>query len=138
RTTRVGARFLFLAPADSLEEADRFVQRGASSPLLDALSEKAKAQPVDAQVVCVLDDADSGYRRRIQLSSVVIEQKPEDPPYLGLPGDPGSGGVAVDIDTYTRPEEEHFAKVSLFVQESYLKSRALAADIFRWLVGRQK
>ncbi|HJT76145.1 MAG TPA: hypothetical protein VJ739_02995 [Gemmataceae bacterium] len=138
RTTRVGTRFAFLAPSDSLEEADRFMRRAASSPMLDAVVEQTKSEAREGQFVYVLDDLQSGHRRRVTLLSAVIEQKPEDPPFVGLPGDSGSGGVAVDLDTYTRPEEAHFAKVSMFVQENYGKSRSQARGLFTWLLSQQK
>jgi hypothetical protein len=138
RTIRVGARFVFLAPSDSLEEADRFMWKAAESPLINAIAEETKGQPTEAQLVCVLDDPQSGYRQRITLASALIEQKPEDPPFLGLPGDQGSGGVLVDIDTYTRPEETHLGKISMFFQENYLKSQSQAMTIFGWLLRHQK
>lgn len=138
RTTRVGTRFAFLAPADNLEEADRFMWKAAASSLLNAVADKTKSQPREAQLIYVLDDPESGYRRRVTLSSVVVEQKPEDPPYLGLPGDQGSGGVVVDIDTYTRPEESQVGKTSIFVQDNYLKSRSQATGILAWLLQQQK
>lgn len=138
RTTRVGTRFAFLAPSDNLEEADRFMWKAADSPLINAVAEETKSQPREAHLMYVLDDPESGYRRRVTLSSVVLEQKPEDPPYLGLPGDQGSGGVVVDIDTCTRPEEAQLGKASMFVQENYLKSRSQAMGIFAWLLRQQK
>jgi hypothetical protein len=138
RTTRVGTRFAFLAPADNLEEADRFMWKASASSLFNAVADKTKSQPREAQLTYVLDDPESGYRRRVGLSSVVIEQKPEDPPYLGLPGDKGSGGVVVDIDTFTRPDESQFGKTSMFVQDNYLKSRSQAGGIFAWLLQQQK
>lgn len=138
RTTRVGTRFGFLAPSDSLEEADRFIWKAASSPLLDAVAAETKSHPREAQLAYILDDPESGYRRRVTLTSVILEQKPEDPPFLGLPGDLGVGGVVVDIDTYTRPEGSHLGKASMFVQENYLKSRSQATGLFAWLLSQQK
>lgn len=138
RTIRVGARFSILAPSDSLEEADRFVFKGTGSPLLDAILEKTKAEPREGQLAYVLDDPKSRHRRLVKLFSIVMDHKPEDPPYTGLPGDRGSGGVMVDIDTYTRPEVGHQGKVSTFVQESFLKSRELTKGILGWLLTRQK
>jgi hypothetical protein len=138
RTTRIGTRFVFLAPSDSLEEADRFMWKAAASPLSEAVAEKSKSTPSEAQVGFLLDDSASGYRRRFALSSLLVDQKPEDAPFLGLPGEPGSGGVGVDIDTYNRPEETHLAKASVFVQESFLRARSLTADILAWMLGHQK
>ena len=138
RATRVGTRFAFLAPSDNLEEADRFMWKAAASPLINAVAEETKSQPREAQLVYVLDDPNSGFRRRVTLSSVVLEQKPEDPPYLGLPGDPGSGGIVVDIDTFMRPEETQVGKISIFTQDNFLKSRSQAINILGWLVRQQK
>lgn len=138
RTSRVGTRFAFLAPSDNLEEADRFMWKAADSPLINAFAEETKSQPREAQLIYVLDGPESGYRRRVTLSSVVLEQKPEDPPYLGLPGDQGSGGVVVDIDTFMRPDESHLGKASMFVQQNYLKSQSQAMDIFARLLRQQK
>ena len=64
RTLRIGTRFVFLAPADNLEEADRFMWRAAASPLFTAVAEKTGSQAVEAQVVYLLDDPKFGYRRR--------------------------------------------------------------------------
>ncbi len=138
RTLRVGSRFVFLAPSDSLEEADRFMWKAATSPLLEAVAANTGGQATEAQVAYILDDPESGHRRRVTLYSLVLEQKPEDPPFLGLPGDRGSGGVVVDIDVYSRPEESHLAKTSLFVQNSYLRARSQASAILTWMRGRQK
>ncbi len=138
RTTRAGTRFAFLAPADNLEESDRFIQRGSSSPLLAAVAESTKSEPVESQFVYVLDDPKTNFRRRVTLNSVMMEQKPEDPPFIGLPGDVGSGGVVVDIDTYFRPTDSHLAKSELFVQENFLHSRAEATKILKWLLNQQK
>jgi hypothetical protein len=138
RTLRVGSRFLFLAPSDSLEEADRFMWRSTVSPLSEAVLELTKSRATESQITYVVDDNDSGNRRRITLGSVILEQKPEDAPFLGLPGDRGSGGIVVDIDVYCRPEESHLAKASLFVQDSYLKARSQASAILTWMRGRQK
>jgi hypothetical protein len=138
RTTRVATRFAFLAPSDNLEEADRFMWKAAASPLFTAVAEVTKSQQREAQLVYVLDDTASAYRRRVTLHSVIVDQKPEDPPYHGLPGDQGSGGVVVDIDTYTRPDEAHLGKASLFVQDNYLKSQSQAMGIFAWLLSQQK
>lgn len=138
RTLRVGARFVFLAPSDNLEEADRFMWKAGASPLMDAVAAKTKSHVNEAQVVYVLDDPESAYRRRVTLYSIILEQKPGDPPFLGLPGDSGSGGIAVDIDVYTRPEESHLAKADLFVQESFLKARSQATGILGWMADQQK
>jgi len=138
RTTRVATRFVFMAPSDSLEEADRFLLKASSSALRDAVATTTKSEPREAQFVYVVDDPESGCRRRVTLFSIILEQKPEDPPFLGLPGDSGSGGVVVDIDTYTRPVETHPAKTDVFVQENYLRTRSQAKEIFAWLLKQQK
>jgi hypothetical protein len=138
RTTRAGTRFGFLAPSDSLEEADRFMRKVSASRLLDAVQEKTKSELTDAQFLYVLDDPESGYRQRVTLMSAIVEQKPEDPPFQGLEGDVGSGGVVVDIDSYMRPEEAHLGKVGVFVQEGYLRARSQATALFTWLVNQQK
>jgi hypothetical protein len=137
RTLRVGIRFAFTAPADSLEEADRFVSKALACPLRDVIAEKAKGQPIDAQVSYVVEDSESGLRRRVQVVSAILGQNPGDPPFLGLAGDVGSGGVVVDVDTYTRPDHGHFPKASLFVQDNYLKARAFARELFAWLLAHQ-
>jgi len=50
----------------------------------------------------------------------------------------GTGGVLIDIDTYTRPDESRIGKMSIFVQNNYLKSQSQATGIFSWLLQQQK
>ncbi len=137
-TTRVGVRFGFLAPADSLEDADRFVAKTVKSPLLDAVLNATKGELWDAMTAYQVYNPDSKLRHKLQLLSAIVQQKPGEGPYMGFPGDPGTGGVVVDIDSYTRPEKGHFAKPSVFIQEAYLRSRRTAIDLFNWLLEHQK
>lgn len=131
-TTRVGARFRFVAPADTLEEADRFICRGMDSPLLEKLKESTRSELRDAAVAFVLADQESGHRRRIEIVSQT-SQKPGDDPYTGLDGELRTGSVVVDIDTFTRPERGHLERSSLFIQKSYLRAGVIAMELFEWL-----
>jgi len=130
-TTRVGARFRFLAEADSLEEADRFLRRGMASTLLDKVEEATQSKLRDGSVVYFVEDLESGRRKRLEISSQV-HQKPGESPYTGIDPESHTGFVAVDIDTFTRPETGHYQRSNMFIQESYLSARTSGLEIFEW------
>lgn len=130
-TVRIGVRYRFTAPADSLEEADRFMSRGAKSPLLDVVLKSTRSQLRDSAMFYVVEDHESGYRRRVAIESQVT-LNPGDPAYTGL-GTTGKAAVCIDIDTFTRPESGHFQKTNLFIQNNYMRSRAIAMELFQWL-----
>lgn len=130
-TSRIGIRYRFTAQADSLEEADRFVSRGARSPLLETVLKSARADLRDAAMFYVVEEATSGYRRRIAIESQVA-MKAESPIHTGLERE-GHASVSIDIDTFTRPETGHFQKSNFFIQNNYTRSWAIASEIFQWL-----
>jgi hypothetical protein len=135
-TTRVGVRFRYAAPADSLEEADGFVSRGLKSPLLDTILSISSAQLVDASAAFVVEEPSRGYRRRIAIESEV-QLEPGEVGSGGLGTEEGRARVAIDVDAFTRPESGHFPNSSRFIQESYLRARTISLDIFRWLQMQQ-
>lgn len=134
-TTRVGARFRFQAEADTLEEADRFVCNGVRSPLLDQIETSSRSRLRDAGVVYVVEDPESGYRRRVEIVSQVSQKMGEAPP-TGLDREEGTGAVVIDIDTFTRPEQGHFENAGMFIQESFNRSRIIGMETFEWLRHR--
>jgi hypothetical protein len=136
-TTRVGLRSQFFAPADSLEEANRFMSKAAASPLSEALRDETRMDVRNASMVYVLEDPKTGLRRRVDVSAVA-RLLAGAPPITGLASDQGSGGVVVDIDTLTRPERGHLPKAGFFITNNYLRERSLAAYVFRWLLEHQK
>jgi hypothetical protein len=135
-TVRVGLRCRFIAPADTLEEANRFITRAASSPMLDALRTYTKFEPRSASMLYVLEDPESGLRKRIEFSAVARVQV-GGPPITGLATDTGSGGIVVDVDSFTRPERGHLSKAGMFIQENYSAARELALHAFEWLKQHQ-
>lgn len=136
-TTRIGIRFRFLAPADNMEEADRFVGRGSRSPLLEEIEKSTRSRLHDAFVAYIVEDAEKGHRMRVEVSSQ-FKQKAGTPAYTGLGGEEGTGSACVDIDTFTRPESGHFERSDLFIQNNYLRSRTVALELYRWLRQKQK
>jgi hypothetical protein len=135
-TTRVGLRCQFLAQADTLEEANQFISRALVSPLRDDLLGYTKFDVRNASMSYVLEDPESGLRRRIELLAVARVQAGS-PPITGLSTDVGSGGVLVDIDNFTRPEQGHLPRADLFIQENYSAARELALHAFEWLRQHQ-
>ena len=131
-TTRIGVRIRFSAPADNLEEADRFVARGAKSPLLTAVEHATGSNLRDARIAYILEDPNTGVHYRIEIISQLTPAAGEKLP-TGLPGDTGTGAVCIDIDTYTRPSSGHFEKVGVHIQTSYLRSWTIAQEILLWL-----
>lgn len=136
QTTRVGARFRFLAEADTLEEADRFVCNGARSPLVDHIEQCTNSRLIDAGVAYLVEDPESGYRRRVEVVSHV-PQKAGEPPFTGLDREGRTGAVAIDIDTFTRPGRGHFERASLFIQDCFSRSQSICRETFEWLRQRQ-
>lgn len=136
-TTRVGFRCLFLAPADSLEDANRFLCNVSASPLRDQVVACTKSELRHADLTYVTEEPEAGIRRRIQLMSAA-RQEPGTPLPTGLSSDEGSGGVVVDVDTFTRPESGHFTRTNLFIQESYLKARQMSTKLLEWMRQNQR
>jgi hypothetical protein len=135
-TTRVGLRCQFLARADTLEEANQFISRASASPLRDDLVAYTKFDIRSASLAYVLEDPESGLRRRIEVSAVARVQAGS-PPITSLATDTGSGGILVDIDNFTRPEQGHLPRADLFIRENYSASRELALHAFEWLRQHQ-
>lgn len=136
-TTRIGVRCLILAPTDSLEEAHRLVCRVPGSPLREKLVAITKFDLCDVSASYVLEDPESGLRRKIQLSAVA-QVEPEKPPLTGLATDDATGGVLVDVDSFSRPDKGHYAEVGMTVQESYSASKNLALSVFDWILQNQR
>jgi hypothetical protein len=107
------------------------VVRGTRSPLFDAVLNIARSEPRDASASFVVEDRPTGYHRRILVESQVTVKAGERV-YTGLEKE-GEAAVCVDIDTYTRPESGHFQKSTLFIQNSFHRSREIAMEILQWL-----
>jgi len=135
-TSRVGIRYRFTAPSDTLEEADRFVNRGVKSPLLETVLKSTKSAIRDSAVSYVVEELESGYRRRIVIETQVTVPAGA-PVHTGLEKT-GDAAVSIDIDTFTRPESGNFQKSNLFIQNNYNRSRLIALDIFNWLRQQQR
>lgn len=135
-TTRVGLRCQLIAPADSLEEAAQFMTRGFASPFRDALVQHTRLEPRNATMLYVLEDAESGLRRKIEVSSGarVLSGTPA---LTGLATDKGSGVVLADVDTFTRPDTGHLPRVDLFVIENYAAGSEMATYALEWLRQHQ-
>ena len=130
-TTRIGARFRFLAEADTLEDADRFLRQPMISDLSGAVEAATKSKMRNASAVYVVEDLESGRRKRVEISSV-LQHKPSDTPYTGLDPESRSGFVSVDIDTFTRPDKGHYPRSNMFIQESYQAAQDSAVEILKW------
>lgn len=136
-TTRVGCRCFFVASCDSLEEAQRFVCNALKSPFLDQLLEITKYTVSNATVNYVLEEPESGLRKRV-IVSAVAQVEDESPPLTGLSNDVATGSVMVDVDTFSRPDHGHFREASMFIQQSYLAARGIASKTLEWILNHQK
>ena len=56
-------------------------------------------------------------------------------PFAGFPGDPGKGGLVTDIDSYFKPGSDQSDKISLFVQNSFIRSKRLAVSFMQEFIG---
>jgi hypothetical protein len=137
-TRRIGVRFHFLAPADSLEESDRIVCRALESSYQTKAKEVLAMDFVDGTCSLVFEDLNTGLRRIINTSSCIVETPPGSPEFLGFRGVPGSGGLLIDIDTYTRPATGHFPKLTIFIQDQFFKTYGFALKLMPWLVQPRK
>lgn len=137
-TTRVGVRFHFLAPADSLEESDRVNCGSLRSAYQQKVGDVLGMQLVDGGTNFVFEDIESGTRRSIQTYSAITDQPPGSADYFGLGKPNGSGGLLVDIDTFTRPNKGHFPKLAIFIQEQFLKTKEIALALMHWMIHPKK
>lgn len=131
RTVRVGVAFQFFAPADSVEECDRLTWRIMASPFQQWVTSATKGKPVEAMSNCFVEDSETGIRRSIQGWSGVVEQPPGALPAMGFGDVQGKGGYILEIDTYTRPDEGHYPKVTIFIQDQFLAAKRIALEIYR-------
>jgi hypothetical protein len=137
-TVRVGVRFQFLAPADSLEESDRLVCAAHEGAYAREISSVLGMDFVDVASNLVFEDRETGLRRSIQTSTVIVDRPPGAPEDVGLRGQVGSGGLLIDVDTFTRPSGDRFEKLSVFIQAEFQKSRRFASALMGWIVKPRK
>src|SRR5690606_8294320 len=93
---------------------------------------------VDGSGHWVFEDRKTGVRRTVRLQSVVTEQPAGAPPVLGFPEVIGSGGLFIDIDEYTRPDEGHFSGLKNHLQGAFLRSRDTALKLLSWAVNPRR
>jgi hypothetical protein len=65
RTTRLGIRFVILAPADNLEQSDKVVCHALQSPFQTMLSQCLRMSLVDGATQLYFEEVDTGLRRSI-------------------------------------------------------------------------
>jgi len=87
-TVRVGARFAFNAPADTLEEAEAFVLKSNVSEVVSKIADYTKSVPYHVPLTVRLQDDETGYRRAVRITTVT-HGKQGDPRPTGLRGDVG-------------------------------------------------
>ena len=134
---RIGARFDFQAPADSMEDAERFLSKSLRSDLSKSLEDELTGTLYESSTVYRIDESKSGIRRSVQIHKVSIMDA-SDPGLTGLPGDLGKAAVEIDVDSYTRPDEGHFNGLSDFIQRSFSKSKVIAHRMFREMRSKQR
>lgn len=122
-TTRVGARFSFIAKADSLEDAQVFVASRSEGSLRTSVENRFASKTFSARIRYEIEDSESGYRRNVTLEAV------NRPKSVRLNADGMTEvfepefGVQVDVDMYTRPTEGHFSALDAFVLRAFNSAR---------------
>jgi hypothetical protein len=98
------------------------------------LTNTLKMNLVDGVTQFFLEEAETGLRRSIAFYSRVSSQPPGAPENMGfqLKSGEGNGGLALDIDTYTRSSSGHIVSVAVFIRQQLTKVLQLAPDIFLW------
>jgi hypothetical protein len=134
RTLRVGVHFAFAFPAGNVEEADRFVTKSIASPFSEILRGSTKGDFYDGSGSYFLTDPQGPVRRSFHVSSVVRDALPGVEPPMGFPVS-GNGAVVVAVDNFTRPDEGHFPKLAMFIQEQYVISKTYALEAVKRRVG---
>ena len=132
-TTRIGVRFVFIAPTNSLEDSERALVMMPQSPLSDFILRMRNADLFGVSTRYRIEEPDTGYRRSINIFPVsrlkVGMQRP-----MGFSDDVASEtGVSIDIDTYTRPASGHFQDTAMYIKKSFNSSYDIAFKIFEWL-----
>jgi len=140
-TTRVGARFSFIAEATSLEDAQRVVAVALNATPFAAsiINASGKDEEVySGSIRCQIEDVETGFRTTVMLSPAIRTEIGE-PDLTGLPGENRKSGVLIDIDTFTRPPEGHFDSSRTFFENAYHRTlrmaRRLFADLSKSLKG---
>lgn len=130
-TTRVGARFSFFAPSDSLEDAEFFTVKGVPCQFNDTVSEICHGDIYSSAYRVRLDDQQTGVRRTIHVASV-LQSSEGQPVYTGLKGESitANAGIVIDIDTFTRPSTGHFSDTQRFITNAYHESLGFTRRIF--------
>jgi hypothetical protein len=134
RTTRVGVRYLVVAPAENAEETDRVACRAVRSPFQEYLCSTFGMELVDGATNLFLEDTETGQRRMVNIHSVFIDFPPGAPEPMGFRSEPsqGKGGLQLDVDTYLRPTSGRMEKVDVWIQEQLLKVLQLAPSLLLW------
>ncbi len=131
-TTRLGMRFGFLAPADSVDEAHQFLARIPKSPL-DVEIEKISGSEIYASTYRnSLEDPQTGIRQHVVIVAVRLNYD-EQTTGFGGEEDRAEGGIVIDLDTYTRPTTGHFVAPERLVKDTYFAAFHRAVQIFDWM-----
>jgi hypothetical protein len=137
-TIRIGARFSFIAPADTMEDADRFLVSVARCELLSEIEKSTQSQLYSAHVRYNVEEEETGYRRSVFISSLRLEEG--DNPWTGLESGSQQSkcGVQFDVDTFTRPASGHFSDTKAFILNCYSRSFRQAQTVLHWIGSQQK
>jgi len=137
-TTRIGNRFAFIAQTESLEQAERIVAKATQSPLASVITKARNAELYGSTFRYRIEESATGYRRNVQVFAVT-RLTAGMPRLMGFKDDEGrKSGVAVDIDTFTRPAEGHFQDTSMYIKKSFNSSSDLAVKILDWLTKENR
>lgn len=129
---RIGARFSFIASADSLEDAQSFVATRTAGRFREVVEGAFRSQVFGGEVKYELEDAETGIRRNFAMTVVArtatkVPKPSKDRSGVAALKDPA---VEIDIDTYTRPDNGHLSDVGQFLISSFNSARTAASRIF--------
>jgi hypothetical protein len=129
-TTRVGARFSFMAQAESLADCEAFLYRATKGDFQHDVGLAFSSQAYTGSARVNVEDEKTGYRRTVALHTAFLEI-PEGERDEGFSDTRASKYfVEIDIDCYTRPTSGHFVGLPMFIRTAYPTAFEGASKLF--------
>jgi hypothetical protein len=130
-TIRIGARFSFLAPASSVEDAQLFVVSRTGGQFRETVESCFSSKLVSGNIHYEIEDETTGYRRNVMISTAA-KRKGLKTRVSGFDlFDLKDAAIQIDVDLYTRPSEGHFSDAGQFVRTAFATAREGALKILR-------
>lgn len=129
QTIRFGVRFSFTKEMDSLEDVDALLVPTTASDFAKSFASKYRSELCGIDTRFRLQD-ESGRMQNIRLRSAG-RVSPGETPLHGFRGEIANAWLDIDIDSFSRPDENHVEAVEEYVRSRYERVWLQADAIWR-------